>query len=196
MKYEDYLKRFEGILNAAEPQPPYDEAAYFMFARLNHARMIRWYKTAQLSEELVSELQKIDAPQTWLIIAEPWCGDAAPTVPFLVRLAEQNPLIRHDIQLRDEEPFVITSYLTNGTKSIPKMVVRDEEGNDLFNWGPRPKEAQQFADELKSSGMSHDNVKAELQVWYNKDKGTELQKELLPLFASVLRGKAGWMPVI
>jgi hypothetical protein len=100
----------------------------------------------------------------------------------LIQLAELNQLILYDLQLRDQEPFLINSYLTNGTKSIPKLIVRDEAGKDLFTYGPRPKVAQQLVNDLKASNVNYDTLNTELQNWYNKDKGVELQKELLQLF--------------
>ena len=183
MDYIDYLKLFEKITNSNQPEPPYTDPKYLTYAKLNYSRMNRWQKTLQLNEDLVNELKKINSAQQWIILAEPWCGDAAPTVPFLVKLAEQNPLIQYDLQLRDEEPFLINSYLTSGTKSIPKLIVRDAAGNDLFTWGPRPRAAQQLVNDLKASNVDYETLSTQLQNWYNKDKGVELQKELLQLFS-------------
>jgi hypothetical protein len=185
MDYQTYYQLFEEIINSPTPKAPYTDAQYLTYTRLNYSRMSRWQKTLELNEHLVSELKKISEFQRWIILVEPWCGDAAPTVPFLVRLAAQNPLIQYDLQLRDQEPFLINSYLTDGAKSIPKLIVRDKEENDLFIWGPRPKVAQQFVNDLKAANIDYDTLKTQLQNWYNKDKGVELQKELLQLFKGV-----------
>jgi len=182
MDYQTFLKVFEEIINNETPEPPYTEPQYLKYAKLNFSRMNRWQKTLQLNEELVNKVRKIDEPQKWIIITEPWCGDGAPIVPFLIGLTEQNPLIQYDLQFRDQAPFLINSYLTNGTKSIPKLVVRDEAGNDLFTYGPRPQAAQQLVNKLKASNVDYDTLNTEVQHWYNKDKGNELQKELLQLF--------------
>jgi hypothetical protein len=183
MDYKTYLKLFEETINSNTPEPPYTDQQYLKYAKLNFSRMNRWQKTLQLNEDLISEVRAIAKPQEWIIITEPWCGDGAPIVPFLVRLAEQNPLIKYDLQLRDQEPFLISSYLTNGTKSIPKLIVRDEAGNDLFTYGPRPKATQQLVNRLKAANVDYDTLNTEVQNWYNKDKGVELQKELLQLFS-------------
>jgi len=182
MDYQAYLKYFEEIINSESPEPPYTDPQYLKYAKLNFSRMSRWQKTLQLNEELVDEVKKISDPQKWILLVEPWCGDAAPILPFLIQLAEQNPRIHYDIQLRDQEPFLINSYLTNGTKSIPKLIVRDEAENDLFTYGPRPKLAQQLVNELKASAVDYDTLNTQVQNWYNKDKGVELQKELLQFF--------------
>lgn len=182
MNYQTYLKLFEKIIDSNTPEPPYTDPQYLKYAKLNYSRMSRWQKTLKLDHELMNEVKTLNQPQKWIVITEPWCGDGAPIVPFLVRLAEQNPLIQYDLQLRDQEPFLINSYLTNGTKSIPKLIVRDEAGNDLFKYGPRPKATQQLVNRLKAANVDYDTLNTEVQNWYNKDKGVELQKELLQLF--------------
>jgi hypothetical protein len=181
MKYQSYLDIFDEVLNGRLTSAPYNDPNFIEYTRLNHARMLRWEKTLTLNPELSEVIKNIQQPQQWIIISEPWCGDAATALPFLIRLAEINPIITYDIHLRDEEPFLINSYLTNGTKSIPKLIVRNENDKDLFTWGPRPKVTQDFIDELKHSHLSKEEVKAELQNWYNRNKGEALQKELLNL---------------
>lgn len=132
MDYQHYIQLFEEVINSETPEQPYTDPKYLTYAKLNYSRMNRWQKTLQLNVDLVTELKKINEFQKWIILMEPWCGDAAPILPFLVRLTAQNPLIQYDLQLRDSEPFLINSYLTNGAKSIPKLIVRDETGNDVF----------------------------------------------------------------
>lgn len=184
MNYNTYINLFEPILNGESNDPRYSDTKYLHYAKLNQSRMSRWQKTLQLNEALAEQIKKITHPQKWIVITEHWCGDAAPVVPFLERLAALNPLVQLDIQLRDQEPFLINSYLTNGTKSIPKLIVRNEQGQDVFTWGPRSEAAKQFINDLKTSGADGEVIKTELQNWYNKDKGVELQKELLKLFQS------------
>jgi hypothetical protein len=78
-------------------------------------------------------------------------------------------------------------YLTNGGRSIPKLIVRDAKGNDLFTWGPRPKEAQNIhLRQMNDENMSKEEKKIELQNWYNKDKGESTQEELLELLKKVV----------
>jgi hypothetical protein len=148
--------------------------------------MKRWDKSMALDASLVIYIRAIDQPQTWIVITEPWCGDAAPMLPFIARLAEENPLITLDIQFRDHPPFLIEHYLTNGGKSIPKLIVRDAEGKDLFTWGPRPVSAQQLVQDLNAAGTDKSEVVLALQNWYNDNKGNEMQQEWLRLFQTSL----------
>lgn len=185
MTYQAYKDLFEEIIKSESPQAPYDNKDYMTYTKVNLARMKRWEKTMILNADLVNEIKTLNQAQHWIIIVEPWCGDAAHLLPFLVRLAELNPMISYDLQLRDSEPFLINSYLTNGGKSIPKLIVRDDKGNDLFTWGPRPEGAQNLMEELKAANANFEMIKTELQQWYNTDKGNELFQELLGFFKPV-----------
>ncbi|MBL7737291.1 MAG: thioredoxin family protein [Chitinophagaceae bacterium] len=182
MDYIEYKRLFDAILESTNPAPPYDNDMYLDYTRLNRSRMKRWDKQLALDEELVSRLKKIDAPQHWIIITEPWCGDAAHLVPFLIRMAEQNEYISYDLQLRDSAPFLIERYLTAGAKSIPKLIVRNESGNDIFSWGPRPSGAQELMKKMQADNADFETIKIGLQNWYNADKGRALCREIIEYF--------------
>ena len=140
--------------------------------------MGRWLKRFEPTSTFEQFVESITEKQQWIIITEPWCGDAAHSVPMLAKMASKNPNITVDIQLRDSAPFLIDSYLTNGGKSIPILVIRNEAGQDLAVWGPRPKACQQLFLNLKEQGVDFSEIKEEIQKWYNADKGTEIQKEI------------------
>ena len=178
MDFESYLSEFESILNAPSPIAPYDNPDYLDYTKLNWSRMNRWLKKGELSEQLVDTIKGIAQPQQWIVITEPWCGDAAHSVPFLYLAAQLNPLVSVDYELRDAAPFRINDYLTNGSKSIPKLIIRDGQGNDLAVWGPRPIECQKLFDQLKAEEADFEMQKTALQKWYNEDKGKSLQAEL------------------
>ena len=182
MNYQTYQELFDDILSNKDPLHPYDDPAYIHYTLLNQSRMKRWDKHLELNEALVEKIKSLTSKQHWIIITEPWCGDAAHIIPFLMRLAEQNELITYDLQLRDSPPFLIESYLTGTSKSIPKLIVRNEKEVDIFTWGPRPKEAQALFNELKSKNVEFEASKIALQNWYNEDKGRSLCNELLALF--------------
>jgi hypothetical protein len=182
MNYEAYKQLFEDILDNPNPGHPYNNEQYFSYTRLNRSRTRRWDKQLILEEKLVSSIKEIVTPQHWLIITEPWCGDAAHIIPFLIRMTEQNAQITYDIQLRDSPPFLIENYLTAGTKSIPKLIVRDLAVNDLFVWGPRPAGAEALRQQLKAEQADAEVTKVALQNWYNEDRGRSLQEELMQHF--------------
>ncbi|MFN5418178.1 MAG: thioredoxin family protein [Flavobacteriia bacterium] len=177
MDFTHYLALFKEILNQTNPEKPYDDQHYMEYVKLNQSRMNRWLKTGVLNPDLVSQVQNIQEKQNWVLITEPWCGDAAHLVPFIAKLSELSPLINLTIQLRDEDSE-IDKYLTNGGKSIPILIVRDENLNDLFVWGPRPKACQELFKLLKEQNLSAEEQKTQLQAWYNADKGNSFQDEM------------------
>lgn len=184
MNWNEYLSSFDAILDGTHTSAPYDKEAYREYVGLNKSRVSRWLKKIEIQPELVSTSMTIDSPQHWLLITEPWCGDAAHSTPIVQLMAALNPNITLEIVLRDSTND-IESYLTYGGKSIPKLVVRNEKGDDLFTWGPRPASCQKLMSELKSLELPFEEINAKIQQWYNKDKGIEIQAELLLLFKTV-----------
>ncbi|MCY1366995.1 Thioredoxin [compost metagenome] len=180
MTFQDYLNYFRSIIEKSneEQAAPYDNPDYIEYTRMNWSRMNRWLKTGKLSEELTAIIKGINEPQTWIIITEPWCGDAAHSVPFFHMLAGLNPLIHVEYELRDSAPFRINDYLTNGSKSIPKVIFRNAEGQDFASWGPRPAGCQEVYTRLTTEKADFETVKTEIQKWYNADKGVGVQVEL------------------
>lgn len=182
--WEQYLAKFEEVLAQETPQPPYDDPMYLEYFKLNRSRQNRWLKVAEINAELKKVIQAIDQKQTWYLITEPWCGDAAHNVPFIYKMSELNPNITLKIVWRDTAPFMIDDYLTNGGKSIPKLVIRDENENDLYVWGPRPAESQKLFQQLKDESADFEKQKIELQNWYNKDKGESIQREIQEMLSN------------
>lgn len=146
MTFKEYDFYFQTILETEDPEAPYDDEFYLNYTRLNYSRMKRWLKTGVLSAELKEVLHTLDQDLDFVIITEPWCGDAAHIVPFLELMAAETDRITTEYVLRDAEPFMINDYLTGTSKSIPKVVIRDENGKDLAVWGPRPKSCQTVYD--------------------------------------------------
>lgn len=181
MTFQEYKTYFEKIVQGKDLQAPYDEEAYLDYAKLNWARMNRWLKKGVLAEALVQTLKAQQTPSQWLVITEPWCGDAAHTVPFIQLLAECNSLITVSYELRDAPPFQINQYLSGpskSSKSIPVLVIRDAQGNDQFVWGPRPEKCQEIYQDLIQQQADFETIKTQLQQWYNGDEGRSFQKEL------------------
>jgi len=155
------------------------------FTQLNDRRMGRWDKTFKLPEEAFQKLSKLDRELIFLAITESWCGDAAASLSVVNKIAEASPKISLKMVLRDENPELMGAFLTNGTQSIPKVIVLDKDNKEIVGeWGPRPHGAAQMVEACKKEhGKLTDACKQELQVWYNKDKGEEILTEILQLLA-------------
>lgn len=184
MNAQEYKTLFEDIVNGRYTVPPYDDPYYLNYVKLNTARTNHWEKKGEISEGLKNVLEQIDKKQTWILITEPWCGDAANSVPLIEKMAQLNHNINLDIELRDSGSQ-IEDYLTNGGKSIPKLIVRDDDGNDLFVWGPRPKETQELVIKQKDLDLTQDEKYTTILQWYLKDKGVSIQEEIRDLISAV-----------
>jgi len=186
MDFEQYQQTFLHILNDAEPVAPYNSPDYINYVQLNWSRQQRWLKLGILNADLLMAIQSISSAQFWTVITEPWCGDASHTLPFIHRLAKANPLIHVDYQLRDSEPFLINKYLTNGKKSIPKLIIADKENKVFAVWGPRPAECQRLFEQMRKDNVDLHEGKIALQKWYNEDKGQSFQQELLQIVQKMI----------
>lgn len=186
MTWDDYAQLFEEITRGRLTAAPYDQESYLNYTALNASRQKRWMKRGTLNNELVAKLEEETRKQTWILITEPWCGDASHIAPFIYKLSESSSNIDFSINLRDGKDSIIQNYLTNGKMSIPVLVVKDEFGKDIFHWGPRPKDAQIIhINNIADISKSGQEKKIELQSWYNKDKGKDLQLELLEIISSI-----------
>tara|TARA_R110001583_G_scaffold83631_2_gene220680 strand:- start:3425 stop:4024 length:600 start_codon:yes stop_codon:yes gene_type:complete len=152
------------------------------FSKLNDKRMDRLDKTLKVSEETKNAINGLRNDFTFLVIAEGWCGDAAQIVPILNKIAETSTKIDLKIVLRDENEALMNLYLTNGSQSIPKIIIVDNQNKVINSWGPRPSIATKMVLDYKTENGTLDaDFKKDLQIWYNKDKGTNTQEDLLKL---------------
>lgn len=153
------------------------------YIKMNDQRMKRLDKTVQITEKNASFLKHYNTKMLWIVLSEGWCGDAAHALPVLNKIAESSDAIELKIVFRDENEELMQHYLTNGGKSIPKLIAVSEDfSKELFTWGPRPAEAVQLVQDLKAQyGGITEEVKEALQKWYNDDKGISTQNELVAL---------------
>lgn len=183
ISFDQFNKRADE--NAKEPLKPIVDAHDKMlhgFTQLNQRRTARILKSYKISENVTQVIQNIATPQTWLIITEDWCGDSAQNLPYLFKMSQLNPNIELKVIYRDEHLDIIDRYLTNGGRAIPKVIGFDSDGNELFQWGPRPEVAKKMVKEWKESGMKKEEFNEKLHLWYGKDRGKTFVKEFVGLF--------------
>jgi len=177
----DYLEFVKDLVEQGKTTGPNQSEAMLDYTKMSLQRMKRWNKTGKLLPEMESAISKIDKPQKWVLITEAWCGDAAHAYQFIKKMAEFNENISFEWKLRDENLELIDQYLTNGGRSIPKLITFDEKGDELYNWGPRPAYIQEAYLKMKSDGLPFEESSVELQKMYNADKGETMQREILEL---------------
>jgi hypothetical protein len=120
--------------------------------------------------------------ETWLVITEAWCGDAAHNLPFMAKMADLMQQVSLRIVLRDENLELMDLFLTNGARSIPKLIRLDENLEVIGTWGPRPATLQAMVMEnKKSQAYTYAEFSEVVQTWYNKNKGQEIEQEFIAL---------------
>ncbi|WP_439880235.1 thioredoxin family protein [Pontibacter sp. MBLB2868] len=152
------------------------------YTRMNMHRMRRVEKTTVLEDELVQQMLSLQTKMVWVVLTEAWCGDAAQNVPAIVKIADASPFVEVKLLLRDENPEIMDAYLTNGGRSIPKLIVLDAETLEVQGtWGPRPEPAQQLVLDAKEKDVPFMQMAEQLHGWYAQDRSRTLQKEFKQL---------------
>ena len=186
LSYRSYVEMTEKYLaQTVTTKLNEEELEKYNYTKLNLQRSKRIGKTFHPSEDIVNKMKSISTPQTWMVITENWCGDSAQNLPYIAKLAELNPNIKLSIVLRDSNSNIMDQYLTNGTMSIPILVVFDESGEELFKWGPRPQKAKEELQRLKAKGIVKPKLYEKLHLWYGRNKGAELINEIAELLKNI-----------
>jgi hypothetical protein len=182
ISYSNYRNLIKNLISEGKSTGTEQSEDHLTFSILNDKRMDRLDKTLEVSAETQNSLDNLNKGFTFLVIAEGWCGDAAQILPIINKVAEASHNIDFKIVLRDENEDLMNQYLTNGSKSIPKVLILDQENKVLDSWGPRPAVASQMVVDYKAqNGSLDEEFKKNLQIWYNKDKGHNTQNELVGL---------------
>lgn len=177
--FETYKTFVSDLVSQGKTSGPEQREDLIHYTELNAKRMKRIEKTTVLTEELKTRLTRIKESFTWILISEAWCGDAAQIVPVIGKIAAQNSRIDLKIILRDEHLSIMDQYLTNGGRSIPKLICLDQDFQEVFVWGPRPKSIQQVVTDTKAEGITDHAILVErLQNGYNLDHTTSIQQEI------------------
>lgn len=188
MNYDTY-KAFIRNLVQLKKTTGYDTSeSKIELTKLNASRLKRLDKTISISEEAVEHFRNISSEQTWLLIAESWCADAVHTIPVLHKITSVNPKLNLKIVLRDENDELMSHFLTNGARSIPKLLILDEDYNVIDTWGPRSKNATELVVNYKEEqGVIDDTFKRNLQIWYNQDLGRSIVDDLVSLTVTMVQ---------
>lgn len=183
MTYSEYRQLIDILLEQGKSTGENQSEGLTHYSKMNVQRMKRWDKTSKILPELEELVKSVDERWTWLILTEGWCGDAAQNIPTIVKIAELNPNINTLFLLRDENLHIIDEYLTNGGRSIPKLVALKTDSLDtLGSWGPRPQVLQDMIPEWKKNEA--EDFKEKIHKWYAKDKTNAVQLEFIELIKS------------
>lgn len=181
--YQEYRNHVTLLSEEGKTTGHEQTEALVNYTKLNESRLHRLDKTMVVVDEVKTFLENLEKDYIWLVISESWCGDAAQILPIINKMAEVSDRIDLRIVLRDDNEDLMNMFLTNGTRSIPKLIIIDKKTNKVINdFGPRPQEAKQLILDYKAEhGVVDETAKINLQKWYLNDKGISTQKEIVAL---------------
>lgn len=188
MSFQTYYNLTDQLVAEGKTTGPKQTEDLAHYTKLNLSRMKRLAKTASLSDALIEKINQVKRKTYFLVISEAWCGDAAQNVPLIAKATEFSSNIEIKIILRDENLDIMDAFLTNGGRSIPKVIAIDAESLEVIGkWGPRPQAAQKLMLELKAKNAPYTEISERLQRWYIEDKTKSFQADFLELIESTIK---------
>lgn len=180
VSFEEFLKDTEQKLNEPKTQEEADKKEYY---ELGLQRMQRALKTFKRNEEDLETLKSKNFKGKVLVITEGWCGDSSQTTPVINEFFKEENEVR--IFYRDSDTSLIQQFLTDGSQSIPKVLLLDENYEVVNTWGPRPKYALELLKKYKANPEDYpkEQFYNDLQVYYAKNKGKDTIQEILALLS-------------
>ena len=181
VSFDEYFKSAEELISKEASELSKEEQDMMEYYKLGVQRMSRMLKVYKPEEEQLQQLAGKNFKGKVLIISEAWCGDAGQTVPAVSLFFKGNNEVR--IAYRDKNPDLIDQFLTNGTKSIPIVVLLDENFNVINHWGPRPTYGTELLKKFKADPENYpkEQFYNDLQVYYSKNRGKDTIEEILSL---------------
>ncbi|MDQ6888126.1 MAG: thioredoxin family protein [Gemmatimonadota bacterium] len=142
-----------------------------------------WQALASRATVAPSAIERARAlPGRWhlLVLTEDWCGDSVNTLPVLARLVAGAPNLEMRLLGRDENPDIMNSHLSRGSRSIPVVMLLDDDFVERGWWGSRPGPLQQW---VVGTGLplSREERYREVRKWYARDHGATAVDEMLSL---------------
>jgi hypothetical protein len=181
--YEEYLAFIVELVDKGLTSGPDQSEKLTHFTKLNFQRLKRVFRTLNLSEETVASAKNVQSEMLWVVIVESWCGDVPQNLPFMEAISQITDNINLRIILRDENSEIMDQFLTNGTRSIPKLICFDPNNFEVAGtWGPRPAGASELVKTLlKDPQVTKERRIEAVQRWYLQNSGEQLQSELCSL---------------
>ncbi|REG90752.1 thioredoxin family protein [Flavobacterium aquicola] len=178
--YSEYKKIISDLLIEGKSTGKEQSEDLLQYSVLNEIRLKRLDKTICIPEEISSQLKSCEKEYIWLVVAEGWCGDAAQILPILNKMSLESDKIDLRIVLRDANDELMSHFLTNGARAIPKLIIVDKESGEVCDhWGPRPQGASDLIKDYKEEfSIVDQEAKRQLQLWYLRDRGLSVQNEV------------------
>jgi hypothetical protein len=183
--YGHYITILEKLVIKKSTSGPEQSNEKILATSVNLQRMKRIIKQTSINPEFLHKVRDLEHPMIWLLITEAWCGDAAQNLPVIHKAAElSGGHIQMFLTFRDENPQLMDHFLTNGTRSIPKLICLNANTHEVIgSWGPRPQLIQELLNKYKKANpdATHQDLMYHLHLNYFHDKAHSLQTELIKM---------------
>ena len=107
-------------------------------ANVNAELWRKFSERAPVDDEAAARIRESGGPWRLLVLADDRCSDAVNTLPVIDRLIDAAPNAALRIVPRGAYPEIRDRHLTNGSRSVPIVILLHPGGALLGWWGPRP----------------------------------------------------------
>jgi len=136
----------------------------------------------EVAPALVERVTAVGRRWHFLLLSADWCSDAVSIEPWIDALCAETPLLSMRLLDRDQHLDLMDQHLTNGrSRSIPVVLVLDEQGVERAWWGPRPRALQAWVMSDAAQAMAPEVRFRETRRWYTEDRGRAILTELVAL---------------
>lgn len=138
------------------------------------------WRRAVVPDEYLQRVAALGRAWHLLALSEDWCGDAVNALPIVAKLAALAPNVDLRVLARDQNLDLMDAHLTGTARSIPIVIVLDDEFNERGWWGPRPATLQRW---VLGPGqqLDKDARYKEVRAWYARDHGRTTLEEVVAL---------------
>jgi len=144
------------------------------------------YKRATVEGELISRMGALGGRWHLLVLSEDWCGDSINILPYLAKLTDGLVNMEMRIMRRDENLDIMDAHLTGKARSIPVVILLDENFRECGWWGPRPTELQSWVMESGLKLPKEERYK-QTRTWYARDHGKTTMAEVVGMLEQCVK---------
>jgi hypothetical protein len=183
LSWDQYYALMRQYVGTDDKPELYREEKMLKYATDNLRRVDHVLASISIESKLYNQLNTISTPLTWVVLAEPWCGDVSQVIPALYTFSTCSDSIDFRVLQSDSHPEVLDHYITGHSRSIPKLIcLRTDTLDEIGTWGPRPAVLQQIVmDNKDRTDISFGAKVRMIHDWYAQDMTRSIQGEFIDL---------------
>lgn len=183
LSWEQYYALVRHYVESDTRPELYQQEKMLRYTADNLRRMDQVLSTIHIESKLYNQLSAVKEHWTWVVLAEPWCGDVSQEIGALYTFSTCSDRIDFRVLQSDAHPEVLDHYTTGGSRSIPKLIcLCTDTGEELGTWGPRPQALQQIVlDHKDRTDISFGDKVRMIHAWYAQDATRSIQEEFIDL---------------